>query len=98
MTLPRITETGSGAVPEGPAEPVRRYSPGASRGVSGRRERCSESSCRARRHGEGAKIKWQIVYDAWAEELVGERKVWKGMLGPQVKFRKEPGGLSQTPK
>ena len=63
-----------------------------------RRGRCSEPSCGARRHGEGAKIKWQIVYDAWAEELVGERKVWKGMLGPQVKFRKEPGGLRQTPK
>ena len=62
------------------------------------RGRCSEPSCGARRRGEGAKIKWQIVYDAWAEELVGERKVWKGMLGPRIKFRKEPGGLRQTPK
>ena len=63
-----------------------------------RRGRCSEPSCGARRHGQGAKIKWQIVYDAWAEELVGDRKAWKGMLGPRIKFRKEPGGLRQTPK
>ena len=55
-----------------------------------RRGRCSEPSCGARRRREGGKIKWQIVYDAWAEELVGERKVWKGMLGPRIKFRKEP--------
>ena len=93
MTLPRITETGAGSFRWSAARGrLGVILLGASRGVSGRRERCSESSSRARRHGEGDKIKWQIVYDAWAEELVGDRKAWKGMLGPRIKFRKEPGG------
>ena len=80
MTLPRITEAGAAHFPKA-GERFGVILPGASRGVLGRRERCSESSSRARRRGEGAKIKWQIVYDAWVEELVGDRNAWKGMLG-----------------
>ena len=66
MTLPRITETGAVGFPKA-GERFGVILPGTSRRVLGRRERCSESSSRARRPGEGGKIKWQIVYDAWAE-------------------------------
>ena len=97
MTLPRITEAGAVRFPKA-GERFGVILSGTSRGVSGRRERCSESSSRARRRGEGAKIKWQIVYDAWAEELVVGRNAWKAVFGPQVDFRKKPGSLRQTPK
>ena len=96
VTLTRITEAGAAHFPKA-GERFSVILSSASRGVSGRRERYSESSSRARRHGEGDKIKWQIVYDARAEYLVGDRKAWKGMLGSRADFRKEPGGLRQTP-
>ena len=70
MTLPRITEAGSGRFPmvrHAAGERLGVILSSASRGVSGRRERCSESNSRARRPGQWDKIKWQIVYDAWVE-------------------------------
>ena len=70
MTLTRITEAGAVQFPMVGRAAGERFGvilSSASRGVSGRRERYSESSSRARRHGEGDKIKWQIVYDAWVE-------------------------------
>ena len=66
VTLPRITEAGAVRFPKA-GERFGVILPGTARGVSGRRERCSLSSSRARHHGEGDKVKWQIVYDAWVD-------------------------------
>ena len=66
MTLTRITEAGAAHFPKA-GEWFGVILSSASRGVSGHRERCSESSSRARHPGQRTILTGQIVYDAWVE-------------------------------